>query len=84
MVETVPNSAGANLDVPEEAFEMGYGRDDERFLCQAEAEEIINPALEKVFVVADSPVSLLADIVPQVNAAQECNLAAEYRAWEGG
>jgi len=75
MVETVPNSEGANLNVPIDAFEMGYGRDDERFQCQAEAEEIINPLLEKVFVVGDAPVSVLADACPQVEAAQTCELA---------
>jgi multiple sugar transport system substrate-binding protein len=83
MKEGAPWSATANLDVPLEAFEMGYGRDDERFICQSEAEEIINPGLEKVFIIGDTPVSYLADMCPQVDAVQECILADEYRAAVG-
>jgi multiple sugar transport system substrate-binding protein len=83
MKEGAPWSATANLHVPLEAFEMGYGRDDERYLCQSEAEEVINPGLEKVFVIGDTPVSYLADMCPQVDEAQECILADEYRAAVG-
>jgi len=72
MIELEPAMADTNLDVVSEAFAMGYGRDDERFLCQAEAEEIINPLLEKIFIVGDSPVSILADASSQVEAAQTC------------
>ena len=74
MVEFEPSCEYANLYIPLEAFEMGYGRDDERFACQAEAEEYINPALEKVFVTGGTPTSYLADICPQVEAAQECEV----------
>lgn len=56
---------------------MGHGRDDERFICQSEAEEIINPGLEKVFIIGDTPTCCLADMCPQVNAAQKCALADE-------
>lgn len=72
MIEMEPSMVDMNLDVVLEAFEMAYGTDDERFLCQAEAEEIINPALEKVFIIGDTPVSLLADICPEVEAVQTC------------
>jgi ABC-type glycerol-3-phosphate transport system substrate-binding protein len=72
MIEMEPSMADMNLDVVLEAFEMGYGRDDERFLCQAEAEEIINPLLEKIFIVGDSPVSIMADACPDVEAVQTC------------
>jgi ABC-type glycerol-3-phosphate transport system substrate-binding protein len=68
----VPSMAKMSLDTVAEAFEMGYGHDDERYLCQAEAEEVINPLLEKVYVVGDTPVSVLADGCPQVEAAQTC------------
>jgi multiple sugar transport system substrate-binding protein len=83
MVEGAPWSEGMNLHVPEEAFEMGYGRDDERFLCQAEAEEYINPLLEKVMVVGTAPVSVLADVCADVESVQQCLLAEEYRAAMG-
>ena len=83
MVEGAPSSETANLHVPLEAFEMGYGRDDERFICQSDAEEYINPALEKVMVVGNAPVSLLADVCPEVEALQNCPLAEEYKALMG-
>ena len=72
MIAIEPGMADQNLDVVLEAFEMGYGTDDERFFCQAEAEEIINPLLEKVYIVGDAPVSVLADACPQVEAVQTC------------
>ena len=72
VVELEPCMAGMNVYVPLEAFEMGYGKDDERFFCQAEAEEIINPLLEKVFDVGGTPVSALADACSDVEAAQTC------------
>jgi len=72
MIDIEPAMADMNLDVVREAFEMGYGRDDERFLCQAEAEEVINPLLEKVFIIGDTPVSVLADACPDVEAVQTC------------
>jgi multiple sugar transport system substrate-binding protein len=72
-----------NLDTVIEALEMGYGRDDERFVCQAEAEEIINPLLEAVFVVGDTPVSVFADACADVDAVQTCDMAETWRAWKG-
>jgi len=72
MIDMEPAMADMNLDVVLEAFEMGYGRDDERFLCQAEAEEVVNPLLEKVFIIGDTPVSVLADACPDVEAVQTC------------
>jgi hypothetical protein len=72
-----------NLDVVMEGLEMGYGRDDERFICQSEAEEVINPLLERVFVVGNSPVSIFADACPEIEAAMECDFADEWRAWKG-
>jgi len=70
IVELDPNMEGWNLDVVLEAFEMGYGRDDEHFFCQAE--EIINPLLEKAFIVDNAPVSILADACLEVEAVQTC------------
>jgi len=72
IIDLEPSMADMNLDVVLEAFEMAYGTDDERFFCQAEAEEIINPLPEKVFIIGDSPVSILADACPQVEASQTC------------
>jgi ABC-type glycerol-3-phosphate transport system substrate-binding protein len=70
--ELNPAADRTSLHVPLEAFEMGYGRDDERFLCQSEAEEIINPLLEKIYIVGDTPVSVLADACAEVEASQDC------------
>jgi ABC-type glycerol-3-phosphate transport system substrate-binding protein len=72
MIDIEPSMADMSLDVVLEAFEMGYGRDDERFFCQAEAEEIINPLLEKVYIIGDTPVSVLADACADVEAVQTC------------
>jgi len=72
MIDLEPSMADMNLPVVLEAFEMGYGTDDERFFCQAEAEEVINPALEKVFIIGDTPVSALADACADVEAVQTC------------
>jgi ABC-type glycerol-3-phosphate transport system substrate-binding protein len=75
MVNIEPSMADMNLPVVNEAFAMGYGRDDERFFCQSEAEEIINPLLEKVFIIGDTPVSVLADACAEVEASQTCEAA---------
>jgi hypothetical protein len=72
VVEMDARMEGRSLQVVLEGFEMGYGRDDERFFCQAEAEEVINPLLEKVFVIGDTPVAAFADACPQVEAVQTC------------
>jgi ABC-type glycerol-3-phosphate transport system substrate-binding protein len=72
MIDLEPSMADMNLDVVLEGFEMGYGTDDQRFLCQAEAEEIINPLLERVYIIGDTPVSVLADACPEVEAVQTC------------
>ena len=73
VVEIDPGMAETNLHIPLEAFEMGYGKDDERYFCQAEAEEILNPLLELLFMIegGDDP-QILADACPAVEAAQTC------------
>jgi ABC-type glycerol-3-phosphate transport system substrate-binding protein len=70
--ELVPTMADMNLQVVLDAYEMAYGTDDERFFCQSEAEEIINPLLEKVYIIGDSPASILGDACAEVEAAQTC------------
>ena len=72
MIDIEPSMADMSLDVVLEAFEMACGKDDERFLCEAEAEEVINPLLEKVYIIGDTPVSVLADACPAVEASQTC------------
>jgi multiple sugar transport system substrate-binding protein len=72
IVALEPSMADLNIHVVNEAFEMGYGRDDERFFCQSEAEEIINPLLEKIYIIGDTPVSVLADVCADVEAVQDC------------
>jgi len=48
---------------------MGYPRDVEVFLCQKEVSEIVLPALQKIFVTGGTPVSLLKDLKPKIEAA---------------
>jgi multiple sugar transport system substrate-binding protein len=72
MINLEPSMADMNLPVVMESFEMAYGRDDERFFCQSEAEEIINPLLEKIYIVGNAPVSILADACGEIEASQTC------------
>lgn len=80
MRDLEPAMEDMNLDVVLEAFEMGYDRDDERYLCQAEAEEIIHPLLGKAYIVGDAPVSVHADAYPDVEAVQTCEAMWCYSA----
>ncbi len=66
-----PRLEKVNMEVVPQALDMGYATDDERFLMQFEAEEIINPLLEKVYITGGTPVSVLADACAKVEAAQK-------------
>jgi multiple sugar transport system substrate-binding protein len=59
-----------DLDVALEAQRMGYPRDNENFADQQKAMELIQPALNKIFLEGTEPVRLLADVCQQVNATQ--------------
>jgi hypothetical protein len=72
-----------DLDGVLETLEVADERDDERYVCQSEAEEIIGPILERVYIRDDTTVSVLADTYPHVQAAQECVLVEGWRAAVG-
>jgi ABC-type glycerol-3-phosphate transport system substrate-binding protein len=69
--EKFPRFETVSLEVVEEALDMGYGSDDERFLDQFGANEIIGPASELVFVTGEAPVSILGDTCAEVEAVQQ-------------
>jgi hypothetical protein len=52
---------------------MNYLAVDEVFLCQAEAEAVLNPAMTAVFINGERPATYFRDISPQLNdAAGRC------------
>lgn len=65
-VERFPELADVNLDVGPEAMKMGYPGNRILFKKDAEARQIIVPALEKLFIVGGTPVSYLKDVAKQV------------------
>jgi multiple sugar transport system substrate-binding protein len=70
--ELAPALQNVNVEVILEALEEGYPRanDQETFKNHAAAAEIITPALEKIFIVGDSPVSLLVELTADIEATQ--------------
>jgi multiple sugar transport system substrate-binding protein len=66
-VQAFPELDAVNLDVGPKAMEMGYPGNRVLFKKDAEARQILVPALEKVFISGDTPVSYFKDIVKQVN-----------------
>jgi multiple sugar transport system substrate-binding protein len=61
-----PELAQVNLDVGPKAMELGYPGNRQFFKKDAEARQIMTPALEKVYVSGDTPVSYFKDIAKQV------------------
>jgi multiple sugar transport system substrate-binding protein len=61
-----PMLENANLDTVLEVLQEGYPMLTEEFKKQAESQTIINAALEKVFVVGDTPVSYFQEVAQQV------------------
>jgi hypothetical protein len=66
-----PTLENVNIEVVLEAVESDYATDDERFLDMARADEIGRAYLEKLFVVGDSPVSIMSDACAEIEQAQE-------------
>ncbi|HZR00998.1 MAG TPA: sugar ABC transporter substrate-binding protein [Chloroflexota bacterium] len=66
-----PNLKDVNLNVALEAMEQGYPSGREFFKNNIAAQEIIAPALEKVFLTGNTPVSYLKEIADKVTAAQK-------------
>lgn len=70
-VAQAPDLKDANLKWALEALHDGYPGARRVFKNQNAAAEIINPALEKVYSVGNTPVSYLADITKDVDATQK-------------
>jgi multiple sugar transport system substrate-binding protein len=70
--EQAPALKNVNCEVILEALEEGYPKanDPETFENHAAAAEVINPALEQVFVVGDTPVSIFKDLEDDIEATQ--------------
>ena len=67
-IEKYPELADVNLDVGPAAMKMGYPGNRVLFKKDAEARQILSPALEKVFIVGGTPVSYFKDVAKEVEA----------------
>lgn len=76
MREQYPATQPVNLKVITDALTtMNYPTVDESFLCQTEAQPVLQAALDDVFKAGMSPVTLFRDIKPQLDeAAGRCGL----------
>jgi multiple sugar transport system substrate-binding protein len=74
--EQFPSTQNVNLKVVTDALTtMNYPTVDESFLCQTEAQPVLQAALDDVFKAGKSPVTLFRDIKPQLDeAAGRCGL----------
>lgn len=70
--QQAPSLENVNVEVILEALQEGYPKaiDPETFKNHAAAAEVITPALEKVFIVGDAPVSLFADLESDIEETQ--------------
>lgn len=78
VTEARPQLAEANLEVALRLLETGdpqerplFAEAGEDYTGDAEAEQIINAGLEKIFVVGDTPVSYLTELAAQVTDAMQ-------------
>ena len=72
VLEQYPDSAQEeHLDAQIKQLTGGYIKVGEMFKRNKEAREIIAPALEKIFIVGDSPVSLVESVAQEVNALHQ-------------
>ena len=76
--EQFPSTQNVNLKVITDALTtLNYPTVDETFLCQAEALQVLQPALDEVFKKGAASVTLFRDIKPQLDeAAGRCGLDA--------
>ena len=63
------------LEVLQEQIQMGYARRGPIFRFQQAAQELVNPALEAIYVEGKEQVSIFKDIAPKVTKAQQEALA---------
>ncbi len=69
-IKARPNLKDVNLDVAVEAMNQGYPSGREFFKDNNAAQEILIPALEKIFITGGTPVSYLKDIESKVTDAE--------------
>lgn len=67
-IEKYPELGDVNLDAGPAAMKMGYPGNRVLFKKDAGARQIIAPALEKVFIVGNTPVSYFKDVAKEVEA----------------
>jgi hypothetical protein len=65
-----PSLENVRLETIQELLEWGYAEDSFWFKNQNAAFDIINPALEKVYVVGDVGPEYLAELCAEVDASQ--------------
>jgi multiple sugar transport system substrate-binding protein len=70
VVKARPALKDVNLKVGVEAMEMGYPSGREFFKDNVTAQQLIVPALEKLFVTGNTPVSYMKEVADQVTKAQ--------------
>jgi multiple sugar transport system substrate-binding protein len=66
VIQTYPELEQVNLDVGPKAMEMGYPGNRQFFKKDAEARQIMTPALQKVYQSGETPSSYWKDIAKQV------------------
>ena len=67
-VDAYPTLAEVNLEVAMQAMEAGYPGNRPLYAKDAEAQALIAPALERVFLAGDAPVAHLAEVAEPVTA----------------
>lgn len=67
-IEKYPELESANLDIGRQAMEMGYAGNRVFFKKDAEARKIIQPAIEKVYIAGNTPVTYFKDVAKEVAA----------------
>jgi ABC-type glycerol-3-phosphate transport system substrate-binding protein len=74
--ETYPYTQNVNLKVViEQMTTMQYNAVDEIFLCQTEAQPVVQAALDAVFKAGSAPVTLFRDVKSQIEeAAARCGI----------
>jgi multiple sugar transport system substrate-binding protein len=70
-LQKFPELADVNLDVGPQAMKLGYPGNRVLFKKDAEARQIMVPALEKVYIVGGTPVTYLKDIAKQITDGQK-------------
>ncbi len=63
--------SGVSLEVVLEQLDSGEARGPQLFRYQSVADEILNPAIEQIFVEGSAPVSILQDLSQKVTEAQQ-------------